>query len=60
MAQNRKEFQVAEQDKKELDPKNLEISDLGDADLEDVSGGGGIAPELQDTANNCPIQNYNC
>jgi hypothetical protein len=51
---------VAEHDKRDLDPKNLDVTELEDADLESASGGVDNAELLQDTANNCPIQNYNC
>jgi hypothetical protein len=49
---------MAEQDKKELDVKNLDVAELTDDDLEDASGGGGYS--LPDTTNTCPIENYNC
>lgn len=46
---------MAEQDKKELDIKNLDVTELTDDDLEDASGG-----IFHEPTNTCPIENYNC
>jgi len=48
---------MEEQDKKDLDIKKLDVAELTDDDLEDASGG---QAQLDDTLNNCPIENYNC
>lgn len=48
---------MAEQDKKDLDIKNLDVAELTDDDLENASGG--VFQDV-DTTNSCPIENYNC
>lgn len=40
----------------DLPVENLEVSELEDGDLDDVSGGTYTGP----TINECPITNYNC
>jgi hypothetical protein len=47
---------MADQEKKSLDIDDLEVTELVDQDLEDVTGGVSSEPVL----NNCPITNFNC
>lgn len=47
---------MADLEKKSLDIDDLEVTELVDQDLEDVTGGVSSEPVL----NNCPITNFNC